>query len=63
MSDVDPGLVGKIYVLEDCMSPVVIPDVIDYTDPADEAFRRFADRGVHLVRSTDSLESLRGIEV
>ena len=51
----------KIYILEDCMSPVVIPDVIDYTDQADDAFRRFSDRGVHLIRSTDPLESLRGI--
>jgi nicotinamidase-related amidase len=63
ISAMDPSLAEKIYILEDCMSPVVIPDVIDYTDPADEAFRRFADRGVHLIRSTDSLESLPGIEV
>jgi nicotinamidase-related amidase len=63
ISAVDPSLAEKIYILEDCMSPVVIPDVIDYTDRADEAFRRFADRGVHLIRSTDSLESLPEISL
>jgi nicotinamidase-related amidase len=63
VSAMDCSLAEKTYILEDCMSPVVIPDVIDYTAPADEAFRRFADRGVHLIRSTDSLEGLPGIEV
>jgi len=30
--------VEKVYLLEDCTSPVVIPGVIDYTDLADAAF-------------------------
>ena len=43
----DPGLTGKIYLLEDCTSPVVIPDVVDYTDAADQAFDRFEKAGMH----------------
>jgi nicotinamidase-related amidase len=49
----DRRLAEKVYLLEDCTSPVVIPGVIDYSDAADAAFRRFADAGMHVVRSTD----------
>jgi len=49
-------LARKIYILEDCTSPVVIPGVVDYTDQADAAFRRFAEAGMHIVRTTDSIE-------
>ena len=58
---IDNSLANKIYVVEDCMSPVVIPDVIDYTDPTDETFQRFSDQGMHVIHSTESLESLPGI--
>lgn len=58
---VDRSLTEKIYVLEDCMSPVVIPNVIDYTDTAEEAFQRFSDEGMHVIRSTEPIESLPGI--
>jgi nicotinamidase-related amidase len=57
----DKSLANNIYLLEDCTSPIVIPDVIDYTDQANEAFRRFADAGMHVIRSTDPLQSLPGI--
>lgn len=57
----DKSLAEKVYLLEDCTSAVVIPDVVDYTDQANEAFRRFSDAGMHIVRSTDSLESFPGI--
>jgi nicotinamidase-related amidase len=50
----------KVYIVEDCTSPVVIPDVVDYTQKADEAFKRFADAGIHIVRSVDSLSSWPG---
>lgn len=50
---VDPKSTEKVYLLEDCTSPVVIPDVISYAPQADEAFDRFAAAGMHLVRSTD----------
>jgi nicotinamidase-related amidase len=56
-----PRLVEKIYLLEDCSSPVVVPGVVDYTDEADEAFRRFKDAGMHVVRSTDPIESWPGL--
>lgn len=57
----DEKLAEKVYLLEDCTSPVVIPGVVDYTDEADAAFQRFADAGMHVYRSTDPLESWSGI--
>jgi nicotinamidase-related amidase len=53
----DPSLVDKIYLLEDCTSPVVVPEVIDYTDQADAAFKRFIEAGMHAVRSTEPIAS------
>ncbi len=61
ISALDKSLAKKIYILYDCMSPVVIPDVVDYTDQTDEAFQLFSDEGMHVVRSTEPLESLPGI--
>jgi nicotinamidase-related amidase len=55
------GLAERIYLLEDCTSPVVVPGVVDYTDEADAAFERFADAGLHVVRSTDPVESWPGL--
>lgn len=46
----DVKLVEKVYLPEDCSSPVVVPGVIDYTDKANETFKRFADAGMHVVR-------------
>ncbi len=46
----------KVYLLEDCTSPVVIQDVIDYTEQADEAFQRFSEAGMNIVQSTKSME-------
>src|SRR5262245_10752747 len=54
-------LAPRVYLLEDCTSPVVVPGVVDYTDAADAAFERFADAGLHVVRSTDPIESWPGI--
>ncbi len=48
----DPTLAQKIYLLEDCTSPVVVPGA-DYTEQADAAFARFAEAGMHPVKSTD----------
>ena len=50
------GLAQRLYLLEDCTSPVVVPGTIDYTDAAEAAFRRFEERGAHRVRSTEPLE-------
>jgi nicotinamidase-related amidase len=54
-------LAEKVYLLEDCTSPVVVSGVVDYTDDADAAFERFAEAGMHVVRSTDPIESWTGI--
>jgi nicotinamidase-related amidase len=51
-----PELVSKVYLLEDCSSPVVIPGVVDYTDEAEAAYRRFAAAGMHVVQSTTPME-------
>jgi len=53
----DRSLAEKVYLLEDCSSPVVVPGVVDYTDEADAAFERFAAAGMHVVRSTEPLSS------
>jgi nicotinamidase-related amidase len=60
---VDASLVRKVYLLEDCASPVVIPGVIDYTDDADAAFREFAEAGMHVVRSTQPMHTWPGMPV
>jgi nicotinamidase-related amidase len=54
-------LAERTYLLEDCSSPVVVPGVVDYTDEADAAFRRFAEAGMHVVRSTEPLGDWPGI--
>ncbi|HAJ36018.1 MAG TPA: isochorismatase [Chloroflexi bacterium] len=52
-----PDVIHKVHLLVDCMSPVVVPGAIDYTDIADAAFARFAAAGMHLVRSVDPIET------
>jgi nicotinamidase-related amidase len=54
------ALAPRTYLLEDCTSPVVVPGM-DYTEKADAAFDRFAEAGMHVVRSTDPIESWPGI--
>ena len=54
-------LAERTYLLEDCTSPVVVPGVVDYTDEADAAFERYADAGLHVVRSTEPIESWPGL--
>jgi nicotinamidase-related amidase len=44
----------RLYLLEDCMSPVVVAGSVDFTAEADAAVSRFAARGVHVVRSTNA---------
>jgi nicotinamidase-related amidase len=57
----DPVLAKKVYLLEDCTSPVVVPGVIDFTEQADAAFQRFAEAGMRTVRSTDPIHRWQGI--
>ncbi len=51
----DPKLAQKIYLIEDAASPVVVPGVVDFTEVADDAYQRFADAGMNLVRSSDAI--------
>ena len=60
--DEAPALADRIYLLEDCTSPVVVPGVVDYTSRANEAVAHFAARGMHVVRSTDPLDRWPGLE-
>jgi nicotinamidase-related amidase len=57
-----PTLAHKVYLLEDCTSPVVAPGVIDYTDTANAAFARFAQAGMHLVRTDQPIATWPGID-
>jgi nicotinamidase-related amidase len=59
--DVRERLAERTYLLEDCTSPVVVPGVVDYTEEADAAFERYAAAGMHVVRSTDPIESWPGL--
>lgn len=51
----DPNFAKKVYLLEDCTSPVVIPNGADFTEQANEAFKRFQDAGMHLIQSTETM--------
>ena len=53
----DPQLARKVYLLEDCTSPVVVPGVVDFTEQADTAFQRFARAGMNLVKSTQEMDT------
>ena len=57
----DPSLARKVYLMEDCTSPVVVPNIIDFTDQADAAFQKFASAGMHVVKSTDPIDSWPGV--
>ena len=59
----DKKLAEKVYLLEDCTSPVVIPGVVDYTDEANAAFERFASAGMNIVRSIDPVPDWPGINL
>jgi nicotinamidase-related amidase len=52
----DPELAKKVYLLEDCSSPVVVPNVVDHTDAANEAYTRFAKAGMNIVQSTQAVK-------
>ena len=54
-------LAERVYLLEDCTSPVVVPGVVDYTDDADAAFERYEAAGMHVVRTTDPIERWPGV--
>ncbi len=49
-----PELAKKVYLLDNCTSPVVVPGA-DFTDQANEAFESFAQAGMKIIKSTDIL--------
>lgn len=55
---IDPKLAKKVYLLEDCTSPVVVPGVVDFTTQADAAFERFAEAGMQVIKSTDAIDTI-----
>jgi nicotinamidase-related amidase len=58
----DPRLAEKVYILGDCMSAVVVPGA-DFTPQAEQALAEFAAAGMHVVKSTDPIESWPGIRI
>jgi nicotinamidase-related amidase len=58
----DPELAKKVYLLDDCSSPVVVPGVVDFTEQADSRFRDFAGEGVNIVRSTQPMSEWPSLE-
>jgi len=58
-----PQFVQKVYLLEDCTSPVVVSEEIDFTELADAAFQGFAQAGMQIVKSTLPLLEYPGLEV
>ena len=62
----DPSLAQKVYVLTDCMSSVVVRDedggiAADFTEAAQQTLDEAASAGMHMVRSTDPMESWPGM--
>ncbi len=55
----DPDLARKVYLLDDCTSPVVVPGA-DFTDQAAAAYQQFAEAGMWVVQSTTPLHSWPG---
>jgi len=51
---------SRLFLLEDCTSPVVVPGLLDYTEKAEDTFRSFEKRGVHLVRSSAPIQDWPG---
>lgn len=58
----DERLAERVYLLEDCMSAIVVPDpaapgrfLADFRRDAEAALARFAEAGMHVVRSTETM--------
>ena len=56
---IEPGLLARIFVLEDATSPVPpppldpLPAALDFPRVADEAFRRLGEAGMNFVQTSD----------
>lgn len=65
---VDPALARKIYLLEDCTTAIVVKDakgnvIYDYGPDADAAFDKFRQAGMHVVKSTDPLDTWPDLQI
>jgi len=61
----DPDLAKKVYLLEDCTSPVVVLDDhgnaiegLDFTDAANQAFSDFKDAGMNVIDTSIPIHEL-----
>ncbi|MGF1498452.1 MAG: isochorismatase [Elainellaceae cyanobacterium] len=54
LQEKNPDFIQRVYLLEDCTSPVVTPGS-DFTEQADAAFDKFAKAGMHRVKSTEPI--------
>ena len=64
----DPALARKVYLLEDCTTSIVVKDgagsvLADYGPDADKAFDKFRQAGMHVVNSTDPLDTWPGLAI
>ncbi|MDR5638070.1 isochorismatase [Thermosynechococcus sp. JY1334] len=50
----DPQLAQRVYLLEDCMSPVVVPGVVDFSETANATFAQFAAAGMHRISTSSA---------
>jgi nicotinamidase-related amidase len=56
----DKDLARRVYLLEDCMSSVVVPGVVDFTEDAERAFSEFGAAGMHRVRASEPMDTWPG---
>jgi len=54
---IDPALAQKVYLLEDCTSPVVVPGVVDFTADAIALYHGFKASGMNLVSSVETIDN------
>lgn len=57
----EPALAQKVFLLEDCASPVVVPGIVDYSRAAEQAYSRFEQAGMRRVLSTQPLSEWPGL--
>jgi hypothetical protein len=61
IEEIDPKLMGKIWILEDATSPVPAPQIdplppaLDYPAIANRAFDELCAAGMHVVTTTDPI--------
>ena len=63
----DPELARRVYIIEDAMSAVAVPDpgapgkfLVDFTEAAENALGRFKEAGMNIVRTTTPITDWPG---